>query len=90
MTLNPLRPTVYSGTFVHCTACDELEVLEHALVGVDEDGVIRFLEKDVPATGKSVDDIVNGWDLGKANGDWRLVACKIAGRSWFFPGFIGT
>lgn len=64
-------------------------MLEHALVGVDKEGVICFLEKNVPATGKTVDDIVNGWGWGKQNKDWGLVACKVAGQSWFFPGFIG-
>ncbi len=90
MTSNVLCPTLYSGTFIHCTSCDELEVLENAHVGVDEEGVIRFLERDVQSNGRNVDDITKAWGWGKQGTDWKLVACKIAGRSWFFPGFIGT
>ena len=90
MTSATYRPTVYSGTFIHCTSQTELEVLEYALIGVDEGGVIRFLEKDVQSIEKSVKDIVHGWGWGEQDRDWDLVSCKVAGRSWYFPGFIGT
>lgn len=87
MTSKPLHPTVYSGTFIHSKSYSELEVLEHALVGVDEEGVIRFLEQ---SKGKSLDDVVCEWGWDKLGPKWDNVDCKAAGRSWFFPGFIGT
>ena len=82
-------PTVYSGTFIHCKSTTELEVLEHALVGVDEQGVIRFLEKDIQQNGKSVEDIVHRWGWGGQNGEWELVEFGGDDRYWFFPGFVG-
>ena len=90
MPSRPLHPTVYSGTFIHCKSYSELEVLKHALIGVDEKGVIRFLEQDVQLKGKSLDDVVCEWGWDKQDREWDLVDCKAAGRSWFFPGFIGT
>ncbi|KAL8725883.1 MAG: hypothetical protein Q9166_007080 [cf. Caloplaca sp. 2 TL-2023] len=41
---------VFIGTFIHTPTLTPptLSVLEHAIIGVDEDGLIKFIEKDVP------------------------------------------
>lgn len=40
----PLKPTVYTGTFIHTPTPNTLEILEHKAIGVDSHGVIRFIE----------------------------------------------
>ena len=89
MTSKLCRPTVYSGTLIHCKSIKELDVLEHALVGVDGQGVIRFVEKDTHLNGKSVRDIAHGWGWDVQDGEWDLVELERDSRSWYFPGFIG-
>ena len=78
--LQPLRPTLYKGSFIHSVSLNELQVLENAIVGVDESGVIRFVERHV-ADG-DVKDVVrgHGWE------EWDVVS---AGRGFWFPGFVG-
>ncbi|KAL9639074.1 MAG: hypothetical protein Q9164_001171 [Protoblastenia rupestris] len=39
-----IKPTVYTGTFIHTPSLGGLEVLANKAVGVDKDGVIRFIE----------------------------------------------
>ena len=94
MTSTPLRPTVYSGNFINCISISEIEVLENALVGVDEEGDICFIVTEPHTKGRSVKEVVDewGWDVrfGDENGEWDLVESGAHGRSWFFPGFIGT
>lgn len=41
----PLRRTVYTGTFLHTPSLGYLEVLRNAVIGVNEHGVIAFIEK---------------------------------------------
>lgn len=38
---------VFYGTLVHALSLTEIEYLENALLGVDESGVIAFVERDV-------------------------------------------
>ena len=90
----PLQPTVYSGTFISCTSLGEIEVLENALVGVDGDGKISFKETKDVMKGKTMEDVIDVWGWVKKRGEegeeWDLVECGRGGRSWFFPGFVGT
>ena len=77
-----LRRTVYFGTFAHTVSQDYLSILEHAAVGVDEDGRIAFI-KDV---GDALDTTVrtNGWQ------DYDVVRAESSGTVGFwFPGFVG-
>ena len=64
-------------------------MLDDALVGVNQQGVIQFLDKDIQRNGKNVEDVVGGWGWGGRNGEWELVKFEENGRNWYFPGFIG-
>lgn len=74
-------------------------------MGVDEGGVIRFVERDVRGLGgekgldsrkheeKGLKEAVSewGWDWGKV--EWvdgrERGGRKGEGKRWFFPGFVG-
>lgn len=74
----PVEKTIYRGAFVHCVALAELEIVENGAVGVNEEGVIQFVEKET-----SVEDVKTrhaGWNNAK------VVSVK---DGFFFPGFIG-
>lgn len=78
-----LKKTVYMGTFIHCTALDKIEVLENAAVGVNEEGIIEFVEREI---GFDDGGKLRGrpdWDVVSVI-DWRGKSCK-----FFFPGFVG-
>jgi guanine deaminase len=75
----PLRRTVYIGTFIHCVTLQKLDICEHGAIGVDEHGKIAFVERDAG----NVDSVTaaHGWE------DAHLVWAS--GCQFFFPGFIG-
>jgi len=79
-----LRKTIYVGTFIRSLSLANLEILEDAAVGVDENGIIAFIEKDVKEP--ELDEVVEqkyGWKephTVKGGGD---------STAFFFPGFIG-
>ncbi|OAG08044.1 guanine deaminase [Paraphaeosphaeria sporulosa] len=75
----PVEKTIYLGAFAHCVALAELEIVEKGAIGVDEHGVIGFIEKEV-----DVEDVRKrheGWN------DAKVVSVK---DGFFFPGFIDT
>ena len=81
----PLQRTIYIGTFIHSLRLDFIEVVEVGAIGVDEKGVIAFVEKDYTST--ELDETVknkHGWEK------WETVRIG-DGRStkFFFPGFVG-
>lgn len=79
--LPPLK-TIFIGPFVHCKSLDELDICEQGAIGVDENGVIAFIERDVG--GQDADSVAtkHGWVNPKV--------VKIYDTGFFFPGFIGT
>ncbi|MCJ1300444.1 hypothetical protein MMC08_003241 [Hypocenomyce scalaris] len=82
----PLQRTVYFGTFIQCASRTTLKIQELTLVGVDEKGVIRFIERNVDY--KDVDRIVKG-----TYGWGEYVIVRPRGRlenSFWFPGFVDT
>ena len=82
-TPTPLPKTIYTGTFISTPVLNSLQVLEKHAVGVDEEGVIRF----VCTLGEEVKEQVGllGWEMGEV----RWVEGGGEGRSWWFPGFVG-
>ncbi|GAA5862532.1 hypothetical protein JCM3774_001050 [Rhodotorula dairenensis] len=85
--LDPSTPTkrVFYGTLVHSLSLTEIEYLKDALLGVDEVGVIAFLERDVPSAAE-VDRRLDahGWSRHEV----QVVEMK---RSEFLmPGLIDT
>lgn len=74
--------TVFFGPFVHCAALNELDICESGAIGVDENGVIAFVERDVSL--ENLDEVLKqkqGWE------DCKVV--RIYDSGFFFPGFIG-
>lgn len=79
----PVRRTIYAGAFAHCPALGELDICEHGAIGVDEDGVIAFVERDIKADG--IEELKSG-----KGADWKeSEVVKAKGSGFFFPGFIG-
>lgn len=85
---SPLRKTIYTGTFIHTPTLGKLEIIENGAIGVDESGIIRFVE-NVPGNGDL--DVVakraakgHGWADGV-----DVVACGGGRSTFWFPGFVG-
>jgi guanine deaminase len=73
-----IQKTIYLGAFAHCVSLAELEVCPRGAIGVDEEGVIAFVERDVKQEEVKRRD---GWEKAK------VVEVK---DGFFFPGFIDT
>ncbi|KAH7380137.1 hypothetical protein BKA66DRAFT_465818 [Pyrenochaeta sp. MPI-SDFR-AT-0127] len=79
----PISKTIYLGPFVHSTSLAELEICERGAIGVEETGVISFVERDVSPDGiEELKSRKEGWE------EARIVS--IEGNGFFFPGFIDT
>ncbi|KAF2730821.1 guanine deaminase [Polyplosphaeria fusca] len=75
-----IKPTIYLGAFVHSVALKELELQEKGAIGVDDNGVIAFVERDV----QSIEDVREKHAAFK---EADVVEVK---DGFFFPGFIDT
>jgi hypothetical protein len=73
------KRSIYLGAFVHCTSLQHLDICEAAAIGVDSDGKIAFIERDVGDI--STYALPEGWENAKT--------IKIHDQGFFFPGFIG-
>ncbi|KAF2813922.1 guanine deaminase [Mytilinidion resinicola] len=73
-----LEKTIYIGPFVHSKSLAELEICTKGAIGVDEKGVIAFVERDdVEGVSKK-----EGWESAKV--------VEVKDNGFFFPGFIDT
>ena len=79
----PLRNVVYMGTFIHCLSLDKLEVLENAAIGVNDRGLIIFVEKNVEDAGLEQVMKHHPWR------EWDVVKGDRESTTFFFPGFVG-
>ncbi|HEX3643917.1 MAG TPA: hypothetical protein VHV10_21715 [Ktedonobacteraceae bacterium] len=79
MAVNGNQRTIYCGAFVHCLTPQQLDICNKAAIGVDENGKIAFVHRDV----KDFDSVKGGagWE------DAKIVRLEHSG--FFFPGFIG-
>ncbi|KAF2828579.1 guanine deaminase [Ophiobolus disseminans] len=77
----PISKTIYLGPFVHSKSLTELEICENGAIGVDENGIIAFVERDAQSF-ESIKSEKSEWQDAKT--------VKISGDSFFFPGFIDT
>lgn len=71
--------TIYTGPFIHSVSLTDLEICESGAIGVDENGIIAFVEKELDL--EAVQE-KHSWQ------DATLVCLK--GNAFFFPGFIDT
>ena len=74
-----LDKTIYIGPFVHCETLTQLDVCPFGMIGVDEEGKIAFLSRDMK--GRQLPSH-EGWEDAKV--------IRIQDHGFFFPGFIGT
>ncbi|OAL49484.1 guanine deaminase [Pyrenochaeta sp. DS3sAY3a] len=79
----PISKTIYLGPFVHSVSLAELEICEHGAIGVDENGIIAFVEKNAQAQDEEA--------VKSKHQSWQdAVITRIQGSGFFFPGFIDT
>ena len=74
--------TIYLGAFAHCTSLQEVEICEAGAIGVDSNGKIAFIDRDIgdiPAY--ELRERKEGWEKAKV--------VQIQDQGFFFPGFIG-
>ncbi|GAA5855409.1 hypothetical protein JCM8547_007815 [Rhodosporidiobolus lusitaniae] len=78
----PLPRRCFYGTAVHSRSLTDIEYLQDALLGVDESGVIAFVEKEVPA--EEVDGQLQqrGWE--------GVEVVRLRKGEFLIPGFIDT
>ena len=80
----PISKSIYIGPFVHSKSLSELEIQEHGAIGVDEDGIIRFVERNLHDG--SLSNLIQ-----QKGDDWTdAQIVEINGSGFFFPGFIGA
>jgi guanine deaminase len=72
------RKKLFLGTFVHSKTQTELEIVENSVIGVDEKGIIRFIDTNVKVF---TDSDKHGWE------DAQII--RVPQGAWLFPGFIG-
>jgi len=84
--LDPIPYTVYYGTFVHTPKFGSLEVMPKTAVGVDNTGVITFIQQHFQ------DDLLQlGIDkFGVGESSIKVVDKSGSETKFFFPGFIDT
>ena len=79
-----LGRTIYCGTLIHSVSLTDLDVLERSIIGVGEDGLVKFIERDV-----RLEDVTK---LVKQKYGWvgiNVVRGDGTGRGFWFPGFVG-
>ncbi|CAL8581521.1 hypothetical protein XPA_007210 [Xanthoria parietina] len=102
---SPFRKRIFVGTFIHTPILSPptISVLENAVVGVDERGVIGFIEEQVQELydwdnedGDSVDGLTKGMRNVVVKNGWEVKDVEEAvvggydGSGWWFPGFVDT
>ena len=71
--------TIYFGAFVHCISLSELEICEKGAIGVNSNGAIEFIERDIELE-----------KVQEMHAEWNDAKVVEAGKNGFlFPGFIG-
>ncbi len=73
------KRTIYVGRFIHCLSLTELEICEKGVIGVDAQGSIAFVERDVQDV--EVEFEKYGWR--------GCEVVRVDEEGFFFPGFIG-
>lgn len=73
-----LEKTVYIGPFIQCESLNELEICPQGIIGVDENGKIVYVARDMK--GRPL-PALEGWEHAKVVHTER--------HGFFFPGFIG-
>lgn len=88
-----MKRRIYAGTFIHTPTLGELCVLEDARVGVNEEGVIEWIERrkqgKEPGGEDGAEELVEGRKWGDGEMETVEVEGGDDGYGWYFPGFVG-
>lgn len=80
MTTTDSKKAIYCGAFVHSATPEKLDICNSAAIGVNEEGIIAFVDRDV-----------KDFDAYKSKEGWTdAKILKLEHWGFFFPGFIGT
>ena len=79
----PLRKSLYFGTFIHNVSLPEIEILENTAIGVDENGVILFIERGIERGYIARIAESHGWT------EWDSYVHQGKRTEFWFPGFVG-
>ncbi|KAK3117096.1 hypothetical protein LTR53_001901 [Teratosphaeriaceae sp. CCFEE 6253] len=74
-----LEKTIYIGPFIHSDSLAELEICTNGMIGVDEEGKIAYVSRDMKGRQLPAQE---GWENAKTVYTDR--------HGFFFPGFIDT
>lgn len=74
-----MKRTLYLGRFIHCVSLTKLEICEHGIIGVEDNGRIAFVERGVK----------NYFQVTKKHGWSDYKTTRAAKDQFFFPGFVG-
>jgi guanine deaminase len=76
----PNGKAIYRGPFVHSASLTDLDICVDGSIGVDQDGKIAFVLRDV-----------GDGPQYPPNGEWEQAAIThVRDEGFFFPGFVGT
>ncbi|KAF1978616.1 guanine deaminase [Bimuria novae-zelandiae CBS 107.79] len=76
----PISKTIYLGAFAHCISLANLEICARGAIGVDEQGLIQFVEKEISSPS----------DVTTKHPSWASAQIVSVDDGFFFPGFIDT
>ncbi|KAK9463262.1 uncharacterized protein V1516DRAFT_667299 [Lipomyces oligophaga] len=76
--------TVYAGTFVHSLGQTDLEILNDAAIGVDEEGTISWVDKETKNPIEAAEK--HGW----SESTFSVDSPRPGSASFYFPGFFDT
>lgn len=79
-----VEKTIYVGAFAHCLSLQDLEISPNSAIGVDSNGKIAFIDRDIV-----LDASPNTYTCSRS--DWKSAKIvSIPSTGFFFPGFIDT
>ena len=76
--------TIYFGPFVHSISLSTLEIEPNGAIGVDSNGIIRFVNRNVESLASLLSSLDTAWT------DAKVVSICETNNGFFFPGFIDT
>ena len=79
---NTAEKTIYLGAFAHCTSLQQVEICAAGAIGVDSNGKIAFIDRDIGE--------IPAYELRERKDGWeKAKVVQIQDQGFFFPGFIG-
>jgi len=83
----PLTRSLYSGPVVHSLSLSQLEIIDSALFCVSVEGIIEWIERDVPGSFLQAAAAEHGVILREGEG---VEVVKLGPGEFFCPGLVDT